>query len=159
MNKNKLLEVIIEKLELDRTALAEAAQATYEAATHEESKPENEYDTRGIEASYLAGAQSQRITEIDEAIFACKAMELKKFGSKDPIYVGALVDVQLEDRKKSIFLLPMGGGLTIDFEGKKIQVVTVLSPLGRSLLGLKAGETAIVEANNEVKEYEILSVE
>lgn len=38
MDKKKLLESLSAQLEMDRNALLEATQATYEAATHEESK-------------------------------------------------------------------------------------------------------------------------
>ncbi len=61
--------------------LKEAALATYEAATHEESKPENEYDTRGLEASYLAGAQAKRTAEIEELLIILKHLDVKKIHS------------------------------------------------------------------------------
>ncbi|MNT83523.1 Transcription elongation factor GreA [compost metagenome] len=55
-------------------------------------------------------------------------------------------------------MMSKGGGLNFDFEGKSIQIVTPSSPLGETLLGLKAGDIAAVEIGNTVKEYEILSV-
>lgn len=72
MLKKKLIELICAQLEKDLQTAIAAAVATYEAATHEESKPENEYDTRGLEASYLAGAQSKRAGEIEELLAICK---------------------------------------------------------------------------------------
>ena len=66
LDKAKLVETILKSLEKDLEVLREAEKSTREAATHEESKPENEYDTRGLEASYLAGAQSKRIIETEE---------------------------------------------------------------------------------------------
>ena len=160
MDKKKLIEQIRLKLETERLALIEAAKATYEAATHEESKPENEYDTRGLEASYLAGAQAKRVGDIEEMISICRNLEVKKFDSKAPISSSALVEVEYNGKKSFVFLMPKGGGVLIPFEGKNIQVIAPNSPLGTSLLGLKVGDTAIVETNDEnVKEYEILSVE
>ena len=60
INKSSLVDHIKKQLTEDFEILKAAALATYEDATHEESKPENEYDTRGLEASYLAGAQGKR---------------------------------------------------------------------------------------------------
>ena len=91
MNKQKLVDIFIEQLEHDLIALKEAARATYEAATHEESKPENEYDTRGLEASYLAGAQAKRAGEIDEVLSLFRHLEFKSFGPQTPIAATALV--------------------------------------------------------------------
>ena len=68
INKKELIQKLILSLEEELLALKTAAQATYQAATHEESKPENEYDTFALEASYLAGAQAKRAGQIDEII-------------------------------------------------------------------------------------------
>lgn len=85
MDKKKLVAAICTQLELDLETQKAAALATYEAATGEESKAENEYDTRGLEASYLAGAQAKRVGEIEELLTIYKFVELKKFTAKDVI--------------------------------------------------------------------------
>lgn len=159
MDKKQLLEQIRTKLETERLLLIEAAQATYEAATNEESKPENEYDTRGLEASYLAGAQAQRVADVEETISICKNLTLKSFTDKTPIGSTALVEVEYNGKKSFVFLMPKGGGTLIQFDGKSIQVIAPNSPLGTSLLTLKVGDVAMVETTDDVKEYEILSVE
>src|SRR6185312_5069257 len=94
--KKLLIEAFILQLETDLVAMKESARATHEAATHEESKPENEYDTRGLEAAYLAGAQAKRAGEIDEVLALFKTMSFKAFQPKDPVQAGALVDVELD---------------------------------------------------------------
>jgi transcription elongation GreA/GreB family factor len=157
-NKKKIVEALQQKLETDLVLLREAARATYEAATHEESKPENKYDTRGLEASYLAGAQSKRIGEIEELLSICKYTEIKKFIATSPIAITALVEVELGNQKSFVFLLPKGGGVSLVIENQKIQVIAPTSPLGESLIGLNVGDTAIVEMENDTKEYEILAV-
>jgi hypothetical protein len=50
MNKAMLVEAICKQLEVDLEAMKVAAKATHDAATNEESTPENEYDTRALEA-------------------------------------------------------------------------------------------------------------
>lgn len=158
MDKKKLVEVIMKKLEADKAVLKEAALATYEAATHEESKPENEYDTRGLEASYLAGAQAKRIAEIEELLVIYKHLILKDFGPEDKINSTALVEVESNGKRNTFFIMAKGGGLSVSVEGKTIQVITPATPLGEALQDLRKGDIAVVENGPQVREYDILNV-
>ena len=158
MDKRKLIQAFIVQLENDLLALKAAAQATYEAATHEENKPENEYDTRGLEASYLAGAQAKRAGEIDEVLSLFHHLPCKDFAPLEPISATALVEVETRGKKSFLFLMPKGGGVSLRFEGTPVQVVTPNSLLGEGLLGLRKGETAEIEIGEELKTYEILGV-
>ena len=159
MDKSKLVEHIRSSLEKNLEILKEAERITREAATHEESKPENEYDTRGLEASYLAGAQSKRIAETEELLVLFKHVELKHFTNNDAVTSTALVQVELNGKGSYFFIMSKGGGVNVNFEGKRIQVITPSSPLGEALLGLKAGDTAIVENGDQVLEYDIVSIQ
>lgn len=157
--KKELLQFLIEQLEKDHVAALEAAKATYDAATNEESKPENEYDTRGLEASYLAGAQAKRVAAIEELIYICKHLDLPKFDENTAIGPTALVEVDLDGKKSYVFLVPKAGGQALKFQGRSILVITPSSPLGEALIGLKAGDVAIVDSAQQSREYEILSVQ
>lgn len=158
MDKKKLIETIRAQLLKDLSVLKEAALATYEAATHEESKPENEYDTRGLEASYLAGAQAKRISEIEELLVIYKHLDLKDFGPNDKINATALVEVEFNGKHSFFFIMAKGGGLSVPFEGKTIQVITPNSPLGEAMQDLLKGGIAVVETGDQVREYEIINV-
>ncbi|MFN7729881.1 MAG: GreA/GreB family elongation factor [Bdellovibrio sp.] len=158
MDKRALVAAIISSLEEELVLLINAARATHEAATHEESKPENEYDTFGLEASYLAGAQAKRAGEIDEVISMFKTTEFKNFSKTDRISSTALVEVESKGKHSLVFVMPKGGGVNLNFAGKNVKVITPHSTLGEALLGLKAGETAELEINEQMREYRILSV-
>lgn len=158
MDKKKLMALIRADLEKDLLVLKEAERTTREAATHEESKPENEYDTRALEASYLAGAQSKRIKETEELLVIFKHAEPKSFTDQDPISATALVEADLDGKRSHFFVMPKGGGIIVSIDGQKIQVVTPTSPLGEALLGLKVGDFAIIENGSQTLEYEILAV-
>lgn len=158
MDKKKLVETIKTQLENDLVVLKQAALATYEAATHEESKPENEYDTRGLEASYLAGAQAKRIREIEEILVILKHLDVKDFTANGKINSTALVEVEHNGKHNFFFILVKGGGISVKFEGRNIQVITPNSPLGEALLDQKNGGVAVVETGDQVREYEILNV-
>lgn len=158
MDKKKLIEVICNQLQTDLVALKAAALETYAAATGEESKPENEYDTRALEASYLAGAQAKRVLEIEDALTAYKFLEVRNFSNTSPIGPTALIDLDLDGKKSTVFLLPVAGGMTIKFEGKNILCLSAKSPLGEALVGLKVGDVAIVDKIEHTLEYEILTI-
>lgn len=159
MDKKKLIAQIRADLEKDLLVLREAERATREAATHEESKPENEYDTRALEASYLAGAQSKRITDTEELLVVFKHVEPKSFGPNDPISATALVEAEFNSKRSFFFVMSKGGGINVVFEGKKIQVITPSSPVGEAMLGLRVGDTALIENGSQVLEYDIISIQ
>jgi hypothetical protein len=54
MNKRALIRKIVARLTGELEVYFRAAQASRAEATHEQSRAENKYDTRGLEASYLA---------------------------------------------------------------------------------------------------------
>jgi hypothetical protein len=159
MDKKKLLESIIAQLEIELAAAKATAKISREAATNEESRPENEYDTRALEASYLAGAQSKRVVEIEDVITVYRFVQIKNFKPTDAISSTALVEVELDGKQSFLFMMSKGGGLNFQFEGKNIQIVTPNSPLGEALLGMHAGDAALVEIGSTEKEYEVISVQ
>lgn len=158
MDKKKLVETIRAQLISDLEIAKQAAKATYEAATHEESKPENEYDTRGLEASYLAGAQAKRIAQIEELLVVLKHVDIKSFGPDDKINSTALVEVESNGKHSFFFILAKGGGVSVSFEGRNIQVITPSSPVGEALQDLKVGDIAVVENGAQVREYEVVNI-
>ncbi len=155
MQKNKVLKVLIKKLEADFEILKRAAMATYEDATHEESKPENKYDTRALEASYLAGAQAERVADTAEILLFCQNLPVREHAK---VAIGALVEVISNDKQNYFFYLPKGGGISVQVDGKTVSIISPASPLGKAIHGLKPGDTAEIEMNSQKKLYEIISV-
>jgi len=160
VDKSQLLAVLIESLEKDIAVTLEAARVAHEAATNEESKPENEYDTRALEASYLAGAQAKRAADLDETLASFRTMKMKNFSTDEQIASTALVKLGMKSKGKTswVLLMPAGGGVHVSFENQTIQVITPTSTLGEALLGLKVGDIAEVEVGAAIKEFEVLQV-
>ena len=155
MVKNTVLAALIEKLESDFKTLKHAALATYEDATHEESKPENKYDTRALEASYLAGAQAQRVADTAEILLFCQNLKIR---NQNKVGIGALVEVISNEKINYFFYLPTGGGIMIQVDEKIISIISPASPLGKAIHGLEPGDIAEIEMNSIKKLYEIISV-
>jgi hypothetical protein len=157
--KKLLIAAFILQLEHDLAAMKESARATHEAATHEESKPENEYDTRGLEAAYLAGAQAKRAGEIDEVLALFKSMSFKAFQPNDPVQASALIDVKIDGKPNRLLMMPKGGAVRLQFQGETIQIVTPASSLGEALLGQRAGEMVEFEVGDQLRECELIAVQ
>ena len=95
MNKRALIRKIVGQLTEELQVYFRAAAASRTEATHEQSKAENKYDTRGLEASYLARGQSKQAAEIQGAIAAFEKLKPRNFGDGEPVDVGAHL-VELE---------------------------------------------------------------
>jgi hypothetical protein len=160
MNKKELIEQIIGNLQQQLGSLVQASLAAREAATHEEAKPEDQYDTRGLEASYLAGAQSQRVMELQQTISILRNTPVREFSPKDPIAPTALVELVCQGRKSLYLIAPQSGGISVPMSGgKTVNVISPESPLGDELLGRKTGDEFEVETPTHTREYKIVSVE
>ncbi|HYX36345.1 MAG TPA: GreA/GreB family elongation factor [Oligoflexus sp.] len=156
--KTQLVEQLMPLIETEIRILQKSLDSASEAATHPESKPENKYDTRGLEASYLAGAQRERLNELKNALFSLQNMVVRDFTADDRIAPTALVELEQDGRQSSYFLLPLGAGFMLQWEGKPVQVLTPQSPLGQALLHKNVGDAVKIRAGSAIKEYEILQV-
>jgi transcription elongation GreA/GreB family factor len=158
VNKRALVQKIIAQLSDELEVYRKAAQAAHAEATHEQSKAENKYDTRGLEASYLARGQSKQAAEIIDAIEQFRKLPLKSFSKNDPIDLGAIVELESNGQRSFYFLGPRAGGTEIFFAKKEILVITPQSPLGRELVGKKSGERFLMQLGDARNDFEIVSI-
>ncbi len=168
-NKTEIIQKFIESIETELAVLKKAAKNTADYATDSENKPENKYDTRGLEASYLAGAQAQRVAEMQDVLLCFRSTAIKKFHSdrsstsglknENVIAISALVGVFLNEKIQNLLIMPLGGGQTIKYQENTIQVVTPNSPLGKALIGHSVGDNITIVAGGANREYEIASIQ
>lgn len=140
MNKRVLIERIVAQLTRELEVYFRAAQNSRAEATHEQNKAESKYDTRGLEASYLARGQSKQAAELELAIAEFQKLEIREFGVAEGIDLGALVDLEVAGERLFYFLGPRAGGTEVRFEEREVTVITPQSPLGAQLLGKKPGD-------------------
>ncbi len=159
MNKRAVLKKIIAKLTSELEVYFRAAEYARAEATHEQNKAEHKYDTRGLEASYLARGQSRQAAELEAAIVEFEKLAAKKSAPDEAIDLGALVEVELNGEKSIYFLGPRAGGTEIVHDKQEILVITPQSPLGEQLIGRKAGETVQLKLGKEIRPAKILRVE
>ena len=158
MNKRAVVQKILAKLTGELEVYFRAAEYARAEATHEQNKPESKYDTRGLEASYLARGQSRQAAELEAALAEFQKLGVKKFAATDPIALGALIELELAGEKNFYFLGPRAGGTEIEHDRKEILVITPQSPLGEQLIEKKAGDSLSLRLGKEQRAAKILSV-
>jgi transcription elongation GreA/GreB family factor len=159
LNKRAIIKKIVARLTEELQIYFRAAHASRAEATHEQSKPESKYDTRGLEASYLARGQSKQAAEIESAIAEFEKLPVKKFGAGDPIGLGALVELENGGENLFYFIGPRAGGTEVLHDKKGILVITPQSPLGDQLLGKKQGERPQLTLGGARQPARIVTVE
>jgi transcription elongation GreA/GreB family factor len=159
MNKRAIIKKITDKLVGELEIYFRAAQFSRAEATHESNKAENKYDTRGLEASYLARGQSKQAAELEAAIAEFQKLGAKIFTGGDAIAIGALVELEQLGEKLFYFIGPRAGGTEIIHDRREILVITPQSPLGEQLVGKRAGEQPQLILGGERRAAKIVSVE
>lgn len=159
MNKRALIKKIISKLVGELEVYFRAAKYAHAEATHEQNKPENKYDTRGLEASYLARGQSRQAADLEAAIGEFEKLTVRPFADGEAIAIGALVELETGGEKLFYFLGPRAGGTEILHDKKEILVITPQSPLGEQLMGRKQGDQPQLKFGGAKQAAKIVSVE
>ncbi len=158
MKKAQLLRLIVASLLEKFEVLEKAARTSHGEATHESSKAENKYDTRGLEAAYLARGQSRQAKEILDSIEAYNALPTKDFAPGEPIDLTAVVELEVDGNRSTYFVGPRGGGLEVRLGKKEVVVITPQSPLGQNIIGKKAGALWTAMQGGRTVKYHVLAV-
>ncbi len=158
MNKPALIQKITAALMEQMDRYAGAASTARAEAVDEESKAEDKYDTRGLEASYLAAGQSRQMAETATALQKYGTLTASRFGPDSAIDVGALVALKARREESLYFIGPSAGGLEVVHEKRTVLVLTPQSPLGAQLMGRRAGDRLKIKLGGFVDEYTVAAV-
>jgi transcription elongation GreA/GreB family factor len=140
MDKRNVIRLVVAQIEKDLAVLIAATKATHGEATDEQNKAENKYDTRALEASYLARGQSRQVIELMRARQEFESLSTADWPSKAGIDAGALLTLRQGNIDTVYLLGPKAGGIEVCHEGTPITVITPQSPLGQRLMGKAEGE-------------------
>ena len=158
-NKAELWRALVARLKKDREVLIAAQRSSVEGVTHDDARPESDKDTRKTEMSYLARGQAKRVEQLTEDIARVGAMTPRPFSPNDRIGAGAIVTLEDEDGAcRTVLVAPAGGGIELTQDGQSLRVVTPSAPLGRAIIGLTAGDDAIIERAGSTEELVVLDV-
>ena len=150
--------VALERLLSDELeALAAQTSAARDEATHAESRPENQYDTRALEASYLAAGQGERLGEV-RRLWAWISQQTADPACERAVE-GALVGVSIGGAERWVLLAPRGGPeVRVGAARVVVQLVSTDSPLGRAVFGLREGDGAELDTPRGPRELEVVAV-
>ena len=154
-----------ERLAVACRAEEDAREAARTIATEAEKKEDGRV---ALEFGSLATGQAGRAQALREELETLERFarrDLPRFGPRAPIDLGAIVDLATETddgepEERTFILLPVGAGTELTGPGGDgfISVITPASPIGRGLLGKKAGEGVDVSIHGEWRSWEIVDV-
>jgi transcription elongation GreA/GreB family factor len=158
MEKQKIVNQLILNVNDEIGKAKQAYGTSREHASDQDMKPDGKYDTRSIEAGYLAGAQKVRADELELELKLLEDIEVRAFMPSDEIAIGALVEIELNKNNRKYFISPTAGGTMLNIDGEGILVISVFSPIGNAVLGLITGDSFELETPKETRIYTIKGV-
>ena len=159
IDKNQVLEQLRELVAADLARATQTQRETQEGATHEEARPENDKDTRALEASYLARGLAERVALLENTAASLASAKLRAFDADSPVALFALVTLQPERGAEShYFVVPAGGGVRLTQGSYTITTITPDAPLGRALVGAYEGDEISVQTPQGARAMEIVRV-
>lgn len=153
--KSLIKEELILRLQKELKDIEEAAKSSRDYAITDEVKSEGKYDTRAIEASYLASAQLARVEELKLDLQMLAELELH---SSNHVELGAIAVVELNQKKQNFFISPNLGGEIVTIKNIHFLIISVFSPIGSEALNLTVDDQFDVETPKENRSYKILEI-
>ena len=134
--------------ELRSTKRAEIAQRLKAAIAMGDLSENSEYDEAKNAQTFLEG----RILQLEQQIRTAQVIEKV---AKDRVDVGSTVLIEDMEEHLQEKATIVGSTESNPFEGR----ISNESPVGRALMGAKAGDTVEAEAPNGVLKYKVISIE
>lgn len=134
--------------ELRSTKRAEIAQRLKAAIAMGDLSENSEYDEAKNAQAFLEG----RILQLEQQIRTAQVIEKV---AKDRVDVGSTVLIEDMEEHLQEKVTIVGSTESNPFEGR----ISTESPVGRALMGAKAGDTVEAEAPNGVLKYKVISIE
>ena len=147
-SKQEILDAFSTQLRQQLATMMAAAKNTHDASTGEEAKQEGKYDTRGLEASYLADAQAEQTQLLSGSLQVLESLQLDDLPIDSPIVSGAIVETESRGEIGYYLLIPCAGGLSMGYEAGELTTLSPDAPLHQALLGKNVGD--IIKENDMI---------
>ncbi len=139
MDKARVLAELLDTLNMELRGAIAASEDAAEYAKDKEARAESQWDTQGLEASYLAAGQASQARQWAQSIETLEKHRNELLSPKSEAGIGALVIFDLDGSNEHFFLAPAAGGQIISLDGTEITVVTPQSPIATRILGKGKG--------------------
>lgn len=152
--KDQLLKTVRDELKLAEEILKSAN----DFKKQDDMKQEDKYDTRSIEAGYLATAQTARVDELKLELNLIEEIPIHDFKKDEEASLGALVELEFNKQIKKYFVASTGGGTMLNIDGEIILVISVFSPIGNAVIGNKVSDVFEIESPQGIREYKVKKI-
>ncbi len=156
IDKKMIVKELKDSVQKDLDLAGQVFKTTKGHASEQEMKAEGKYDTRSIEAGYLAGAQKKRVDELELEMGLLDEINLDHLPTE--VSVGSLVEIEFSNVKRHYFISSTSGGTLLNIDNTPILVVSAFSPIGSAAIGLAVGDEFEVESASQTREYKIISI-
>ena len=144
MNKTLFFNTLIDTLREEVIHAVNASKDAAEYATNDESRAESQWDTQGLEASYLAAGQAGQAKQWADAIEELQSEREDLLKPNDRVSLGALFKCALGDSEDVFFFAGVAGGQVIKMDHMDVTVITSHSPLASRMLGCREGDNFVL---------------
>lgn len=148
MNKARFFNRLIETMREELLHAVNASKDAAEYATNDESRAESQWDTQGLEASYLAAGQAGQAKQWAEAIEELQSEREELLKPNDHVSLGALFKCDLSGSEEVFYFAGVAGGQIIQMDDMEVTVLNSHSPLAGRVLGKKVGESFVLPNGN-----------
>jgi len=161
MTKQEFLQRVIKTITQEREKAEESFATTRQAAIDAPGAMQSHSDTTKSQMSRLAGEIQRSIEEKNFALRTLQSMAYSGLPSDTGVIkVGSVVEVLTERGEQEIyFILPVGGGIEIVDNEKRILVVTSRAPLTAALLGKRQGQLIKLQVGPRQRELTIVNIQ
>jgi transcription elongation factor GreA len=144
----ELLKSELQKLKsVERHAVI---QAISEARAQGDLSENAEYEAAKDKQGFIEG----RIKELESKLAAAQVIDPSRLDADGKVVFGATVDLEDEDNGAKVTYQIVGD----DEADLKLGLVSISSPIARSMIGKEAGDVAEVQAPGGIKRWEIVNV-
>jgi transcription elongation factor GreA len=144
----ELLKSELQKLKtVERHAVI---QAISEARAQGDLSENAEYEAAKDKQGFIEG----RIKELESKLAAAQVIDPSRLDAGGKVVFGSTVDLEDEDSGAKVTYQIVGD----DEADLKIGLVSISSPIARSMIGKEAGDVAEVQAPGGIKRWEIVNV-
>lgn len=155
MDKSYIKNFLIDKIKVEIELQKKIVEDTKNFKSHGDLKSEGKYDTRAIEAGYLADGQRKRLEELELDLQMLEDIPLDECSS---IQIGSVAQLEHLGQSRWYYFAPNCGGMMVQDKEQTFLVISVFSPLGNEAVGLSSGDEFSVETPKEERHYKVIKV-
>lgn len=156
MDKDDLLAQLTAHLQASARDARQAMEAAAIEAREGATPAEKREDSRvALEQSGLARGHKTRLGRALADLALLEGFAPPRTAAR--IEPGAIVEVENDDVGRTFFIAPVGAGIELTGPGGDgyLSVVTPTSPIGRAVMGRKAGDVVEIVAAGETREWTV----